>query len=86
MAHTFHIPVMGLGFTIDSPLKVAKYGIDSVISLADDILIEQMREIFSKKFDLPFQEITKKMEDFRASRITAYLNLVNKLMRTRLQQ
>lgn len=79
MAHTFHIPVMGLGFTIDSPIKVAKYGIDSVISLADDILIEQMREIFCKKFDLPFQEITRKMEDFRATRITSYLNLVNKL-------
>ena len=26
-AHTFHIPVMGTGFTIDTPLRVAKYGI-----------------------------------------------------------
>ena len=37
--HSFHIPVMGLGFTIDTPLKVAHYGIDSVISIVDDDLI-----------------------------------------------
>jgi len=30
--HSFHIPVMGTGFTIDTPLKVARYGISSVIS------------------------------------------------------
>ena len=77
MAHTFHIPVMGLGFTMDSPLKVAKYGIDSVISIADDILIEQMREIYCKNLKLPYEKITSKMEDYRANRITAYLNLVN---------
>ena len=41
--HTFHIPVMGTGFMIDAPLRVAKYGISSVISLVDDVLIEQMR-------------------------------------------
>ncbi len=28
--HTFHIPVMGTGFTIDTPLRVAKYGISSI--------------------------------------------------------
>ena len=42
-AHTFHIPVMGIGFTIDTPLKVSQYGIDSVISLVDDILLEKIR-------------------------------------------
>ena len=36
--HTFHIPVMGTGFTIDTPIKVAKYGISSVVSLVDDII------------------------------------------------
>ena len=35
--HTFHIPVMGTGFTIDTPLKVARYGIASVVSLVDDL-------------------------------------------------
>ena len=37
--HTFHIPVMGLGYTIDSPVKVAPYGISSVVALANDSLI-----------------------------------------------
>ena len=79
MAHTFHIPVMGLGFTMDSPLKVAKYGIDSVVSIADDLLIEQMREAYCRNLKLPFEAITTKMEDYRANRITEYLNFVNKL-------
>ena len=79
MTHTFHIPVMGLGFTMDSPLKVAKYGIDSVISIADDLLIEQMREAYCRNLKLPFEAITTKMEDYRATRITEYLNFVNKL-------
>ena len=34
--HTFHIPVMGTGFTIDTPLKVARYGVSSVIQIVDD--------------------------------------------------
>ena len=42
--HSFHIPVMGTGYTVDTPLRVAKYGISSVISLVDDTLVEQMRK------------------------------------------
>ncbi len=75
--HSFHIPVMGIGFTIDSPLKVAQYGIDSVISLVDDILVEKMRKVYSEKFEIPYKEITDKVDDFRAKRITSYLNLLH---------
>ncbi|MCK0189582.1 hypothetical protein [Arenibacter sp. F20364] len=75
--HSFHIPVMGIGFTIDTPLKVAHLGIDSVISLVDDILIEKLRKMYCEKFELPYQEISDKLEDFRAKRITSYLNLIN---------
>ena len=78
--HSFHIPVMGLGYTVDTPVKVAHLGISSVVSIVDDFLIEKMREFYSKKFDLPFKEISTKVEDFRAKRITAYLNLVDKLV------
>lgn len=78
-AHSFHIPVMGIGFTIDSPLKVAQYGIDSVISLVDDILIEKLRQMYSEKFEVPYKEITDKVDDFRAKRITSYLNLISDL-------
>ncbi len=75
--HSFHIPVMGIGFTIDTPLKVAQYGMDSVVSLVDDILLEKLRKMYSQKFEVPYKEITDKIEDFRAKRITSYLNLIN---------
>ena len=78
--HTFHIPVMGLGYSIDSPIKVAHYGISSVISLVDDISMEKMREFYCKKFNLPFQPIPPKTEDHRAKRITAYLNTVQEIV------
>lgn len=68
---------MGIGFTIDTPLKVSHLGIDSVISLVDDILLEKLRKMYCEKFELPYQEITDKLEDFRAKRITGYLNLMH---------
>lgn len=79
--HSFHIPVMGLAFTIDSPIKVAKYGISSVISIVDDFLIEKMNAHYSKKFKLPFKAISTKVEDYRAKRITSYLNTVDTIVK-----
>ena len=84
-AHTFHIPVMGTGFTIDTPLRVARYGISSAISLVDDVLIEQMRKFYCKKEGEPYEEITCRDEDARALRITAYLNLVDRLVRRQVE-
>lgn len=78
--HTFHIPVMGTGFTIDTPLKVARYGISSVISLVDDILIEQMRKFHCGQSGEIYEEIGPKVRDARALRITAYLNLMDRLV------
>ncbi len=75
--HSFHIPVMGIGFTIDTPLKVAQYGMDSVISLVDDVLLEKLRKMYSEKFEIPYKEISDKADDFRAKRITSYLNMIN---------
>jgi len=83
--HTFHIPVMGLAFTIDSPIRVAKYGISSVMALADDELIEKMRAFYSEKFDIPYQEITKKIHDYRAERIASYLNLVDSVVKEKFE-
>lgn len=77
--HSFHIPVMGIGYTIDSPLKVSQYGIDSVISIVDDILLEKIRKMYCGKYELPYTEISNKMEDFRAKRITSYLNMIKEL-------
>jgi hypothetical protein len=77
LPHTFHIPVMGTGFTIDTPLKVARYGISSVISLVDDVLIEQARKYHCDRYGEPFEPIRAGEDDARSKRITAYLNLVN---------
>ena len=73
--HSFHIPVMGIGFTIDSPIKLSAYGIASTISLVDDVLMEKMRAFYAEKFAIPYESITNKVEDSRAKRITAYLNM-----------
>ncbi len=77
--HTFHIPVLGLGYSIDTPLKVAHYGISSVLSVVDDELVERMRKYHANLHQKEFIPIAKKEEDSRAKRITAYLNLVDLL-------
>lgn len=79
--HNFHIPVMGTGFSIDTPLKVAKYGISSAISLGDDVLLEQMRKFHCQRLGLQYLEIPDRDEDARANRVTAYLNLMDDLIR-----
>jgi len=78
--HDFYIPVMGTAFTIDAPLKVGRYGISSVISIGDDELCEAMREFYAAKHQEPYEPILKHDDDYRARRITAYLNLVHKLL------
>jgi hypothetical protein len=78
--HSVHIPVMGTGFTIDTPLKVARYGISSVVSLVDDVLIEQMRKFHCEKSNTHYVAIDGNEKDSRARRITAYLNLLENLV------
>ncbi len=85
-AHTFHIPVMGIGFTIDTPIRVAPLGISSVISLVDDMLMEKLREFHSRQMNVPFQGISSRIEDFRAKRITAYLDLMDKAVKEKFEE
>ncbi|MFZ1984576.1 MAG: hypothetical protein WAU91_09185 [Desulfatitalea sp.] len=83
--HSFHIPVMGTGFTLDTPLRVARYGISSVISLVDDVIIEQARKFHCHKSGEPYEAITAGQPDARARRITAYLNLVDRLVQEQMR-
>jgi hypothetical protein len=78
--HTFHIPVMGTGFSIDTPLRVARFGIDSVMSLVDDALIERVRGHYCRSTGIPYVPIPRAGEDSRARRITAWLDLVAHLV------
>lgn len=84
--HTFHIPVMGTGFTIDTPLKVARYGISSAVALLDDVLIEQMRKHHSHKEGIEYHEIKNTERDFRAKRITSYLNLLDRIVKRQINK
>jgi len=76
---------MGIGFTVDTPLRVARYGISSVISMVDDVLVEQMRKFHCEKEGEPYEEIPSRAEDARAQRITAYLDLVDRLVGRQVQ-
>ncbi len=78
--HSFHIPVLGVCYSIDTPVKVARFGIASVISIMDDELIEKMRQFHCEQTGRIFKPIAKAEDDYRACRITAYLNLVHKIV------
>lgn len=78
--HKFHIPVMGLSYTIDSPIKVARFGISSVISIVEDRLIEMMRKHYYPLANKAYFPIETTEDDYRAKRITDYLNLVNQIV------
>ncbi len=78
--HSFHVPVMGIAFTIDTPIKIARFGISSAISIMEDNLLEKVREKYCELYERPFSPISAKEEDYRAKRITTYLNLVNDIV------
>lgn len=84
--HNFHIPVMGIGYTIDTPVRVAHLGISSVISLLDDILIEKMRKFYCDTLGFTYNEITDKFEDHRAKRITDYLNKIQIIVKEKIER
>ncbi len=83
--HTFSIPVMGTGHSIDTPIRVAPFGINSVISVVDDLLIERIRKYYCSLYNFEFVSIPKKEEDGRAKRITAYLEVVKKIVELKFQ-
>jgi hypothetical protein len=84
--HKFHIPVMGLAFTIDSPVKVAQYGIPSVISIMEDRLVEMMRKHYYSYINEPYFPITTKEDNYREKRITDYLNLVSRIVSEKVEK
>lgn len=84
--HTFFVPIMGIGFTIDTPVKIARYGISSVVSLVDDVFIEQMRKFHCGQEGEHYEEIPGSAEDWRAERITAYLNLMDRIVNRQVEE
>jgi hypothetical protein len=78
--HTFHIPVLGLAFSVDTPIRVSRFGISSVISIVDDMLIEHMRKQYSALYGEPYKTITVRENDYRARRIAEYLDLLQRIV------
>lgn len=78
--HNFHIPVMGTGHSVDTPIRLAHLGITSVISIIDDLLLEHLRKFYTTEYNLPFERISHREEDSRAKRITAYLDMVHDIV------
>lgn len=83
--HTFHIPVMGIAFTLDSPVKVARFGINSVVSIVEDRIIETMRKHYYAQIGQPYYPISTHEPDYRAQRITDYLNLLDTIVDSQMQ-
>lgn len=84
--HNFHIPVMGTGHSIDTPIRLAHLGITSVISIIDDILLERLRKFYTSQYNLPFERIPVREVDGRAKRITAYLDMVHDIVQMKMEQ
>lgn len=72
---------MGLGFTIDTPLKVARFGISSALSIVEDELLERMREYYCNRENMAYHPVPENQPETREKRITAYLNLLDDLVR-----
>lgn len=86
MTHSFHIPVMGIAYTIDTPIKVAHLGISSVVSIIEDTLLENVRKTYTEKAGKLFKPITDVEDDAKAKRVTAYLNLLCDITQQKFQQ
>ncbi|NQV50701.1 MAG: hypothetical protein HQ507_09400, partial [Candidatus Marinimicrobia bacterium] len=84
--HNFHIPVMGTGHSIDTPIRLAHLGITSVISIIDDILLERLRKYYAAQYNLHYERISAREEDGRAKRITAYLNMVQEIVNMKMDR
>jgi hypothetical protein len=76
---------MGTGHSIDTPIRVAPFGISSVISLVDDLLLERIRRHYITEYKLPDLPIPWNVEDGRARRVTAYMETVQKVVLIKLE-
>jgi len=84
--HSFHIPVMGTSFSADSPIRLAPFGISSVISIVDDRLLEKLRCWYCREYNIPYRKIAAGEEDARARRITAYLNMTGRIVELEMER
>jgi hypothetical protein len=68
---------MGIAYSIDAPLRVAKYGINSVLSIMDDALLDKVRKVYSEKYGIPYTPIPSDNPEARSNRVKAFLDMVD---------
>lgn len=72
MVHKIHIPVMGVCYTVDTPIRVAHLGLTSVISLVDDGLLEEYRMSYGERLGIDVGS----PQTTRIGRIRSYLDFM----------
>jgi hypothetical protein len=77
---------MGLAYTVDTPVKVARFGINSVVSIIQDNLLERMRCYYYRLLGESYVPITPQEPDYRARRITDYLNLLQRMVNQQVER
>jgi hypothetical protein len=76
---------MGTSYTADTPARVAPFGISSVVSLVDDLLLERFRKIYAEEYKLQYEPIPHREPNGRTKRITAYLNTLAEVVKIRFE-
>ncbi len=71
---------MGTGHSADTAIRVAPFGINSVLSFVDDIMLEKLRGYYCNEYNLPYSKIDLKATDGRAKRIKAYLETIKTIV------
>jgi hypothetical protein len=77
---------MGIGHSVDTPIRVAPLGIASVISLVDDVLLEKIRKYYCEQYGFAYVRLGRNEPDGRAKRITAYLEIVREIVQLGLER
>ncbi|MEN9840048.1 MAG: hypothetical protein RL177_1527, partial [Bacteroidota bacterium] len=77
---------MGTGHSIDTPIRIAHLGIDSVVSIVDDLLLERLRKHYSTLYNLEYVNIARNAVDGRARRIAAYLDMAQEIVTRKFQE
>ena len=65
---------------------MACFGINSAISVIEDNILEVMRKYYYQQNNEPYIAITIKDEDYRARRITDYLNLMQRIVTSKMDK
>ncbi len=81
--HGFLIPVLGTGYTIDTPINVARFGVTSTIPLTDHVLIEKARKYYCTVYNKYYEKL--KITD-RIGIISSYLNTVNDIVNDQIEK